>query len=533
MSDCDPAAAAQSYAEGLAAARVGDRKTALREFLMALALDPSVAAHRRAAMGALRTASGYSTLPDIVIEGLKICAADAELDLQPLAMVSKQIIEADARLPDALAAATDHVATLETKLKDGAWDWLLDNPLLVPMLSRAVNISLPLERLLTALRRHALLWLTQNESPCAAHASHPDVFTAMALQGDTCGFPWPVTPLEQRALARLSQTTGEAGVVMRACYESVGGIDPAYRLPAALDERRKVLRDLAARAAAIPILAMSDDAVSARVRQQYETFPYPPWDAPALDADNSNTQSLRILSAGCGTGQGAVSMARAYAKAAITAIDLSGASLAYAERQAEKFAPGRITFGVGDILSVENLGQSFDLIECIGVLHHMANPAAGLAALTRVLAPGGKLKLALYSERGRAGVVAARALVKSLGLRDTPEDMRTFRQELLSLPEAHAARSVVDSIDFFSLPALHDLVFNVQEHRFTPLGLDELLRTAELSFGGFIATPGLDLAAYRRDNPHDPDAHDLAAWDAFEQRHPDSFANMFLFWARK
>ncbi|MDX2222700.1 MAG: class I SAM-dependent methyltransferase, partial [Rhodospirillaceae bacterium] len=237
--------------------------------------------------------------------------------------------------------------------------------------------------------------------------------------------------------------------------------------------------------------------------------------------------------AGCGTGQGAVGLALQFPQAEVFAVDLSRASLAYAQHMADRLAPGRIAFAVGDLLSIDRLGREFDLIECVGVLHHMAEPAAGLAALASVLRPGGTMKLGLYSERGRAAVIAARAFAARHGFGDAPDGMRRFRAAVAALPSADPARGVVESIDFFSLDALHDLVFNVQELRFTPRGLKDLLSGAGLEFLGFVPSPGLDLAAYLGENPGDPAGRDLDRWDDFERRRPDSFAHMFVFWCRK
>ena len=50
------------------------------------------------------------------------------------------------------------------------------------------------------------------------------------------------------------------------------------------------------------------------------------------------------------------------------------------------------------------LGRSFDLIVCTGVLHHLADPDAGLRALRSVLKPEGAMYLMVYAPYGRTGV---------------------------------------------------------------------------------------------------------------------------------
>ena len=50
-----------------------------------------------------------------------------------------------------------------------------------------------------------------------------------------------------------------------------------------------------------------------------------------------------------------------------------------------------------DILDLDQLQDAYDVIECSGVLHHMQDPAKGLASLNRKLKPGGYIKIGLYS----------------------------------------------------------------------------------------------------------------------------------------
>ena len=66
---------------------------------------------------------------------------------------------------------------------------------------------------------------------------------------------------------------------------------------------------------------------------------------------------------------------------------LSRASLAYGKRMAARHGIENITFLNGDILDLPKLGRIFDHAECVGVLHHMADPRAGLLAISAALLP--------------------------------------------------------------------------------------------------------------------------------------------------
>ena len=88
-------------------------------------------------------------------------------------------------------------------------------------------------------------------------------------------------------------------------------------------------------------------------------------------------------------------------------------------------------------------------------------------------------------------------------------------------------------VDFYSVSGCRDLLFHVQEHRFTVPQIADAIRQLGLDFVGFDS---LDLGAaakYRARYRDDPDMRSLANWDAFERDHPDTFPNMYQFWLRK
>jgi 2-polyprenyl-3-methyl-5-hydroxy-6-metoxy-1,4-benzoquinol methylase len=58
----------------------------------------------------------------------------------------------------------------------------------------------------------------------------------------------------------------------------------------------------------------------------------------------------------------------------VTAVDLSRASLAYAQRKTNELGIISIKYLQADILNLGELGQEFDIIESAGVLHHMTIP---------------------------------------------------------------------------------------------------------------------------------------------------------------
>jgi SAM-dependent methyltransferase len=316
------------------------------------------------------------------------------------------------------------------------------------------------------------------------------------------------------------------------------------QVSAPLDER--------ARGRALPSLAALTDTTSKAVAAQYEVHPYPRWErisarqplplARVLAKLLPHTAGrlaplptpLNVLVAGCGTGRHALTSAGRFAGARVTALDLSRASLGFAARKsAQSHLDKNITWMHGDLLQLRQLGRRFHLIECAGVLHHMADPMAGWSALCEVLAPGGVMSIALYSELGRQPVVAAREWIADQGLEPTLRGLRAARAGLRALPQDHPARPIVDSPDFSTASELRDLIFHVQEHRFTVPKIAASLDTLNLEFLGFELPSDKVRSAYVRAFPDDPRALDLSNWARFEAAHPSIFQQMYTFWARR
>ncbi len=98
------------------------------------------------------------------------------------------------------------------------------------------------------------------------------------------------------------------------------------------------------------------------------------------------TQPFRALVAGGGTGDGAIMLAQhlndAGCPAEIVYLDLS--PRAPSPRRGEGARTSNITLHDGLAARPAQLGLGqFDYIDCCGVLHHLARPEAGLAALAR------------------------------------------------------------------------------------------------------------------------------------------------------
>jgi SAM-dependent methyltransferase len=306
---------------------------------------------------------------------------------------------------------------------------------------------------------------------------------------------------------------------------------------------REPLEEAADRAA-IAALTPVRNNVSVQVMHQYEENPYPRWTINPLNAfaaDQARGRTipsaerqaeLDILIAGCGTGRDPVQIAQVYPNARLLAVDVSLASLAYARRKTRELGLRNLEYAQADILELGAIGRTFDRIESIGVLHHLAEPTAGWRVLVSLLRPGGRMCIGLYSDLARRIVVEARAHIAARGYRATAEDIRRCRQDLIR--EAKHWSMLIGGNDFYSMSGCRDLLFNVMEHRFTIPEIAAFLNDNDLSFLAF--EPFNDLTViekFHRQFPGVADEANLDLWHRFEADHPETFLGMYIFTVSK
>lgn len=255
------------------------------------------------------------------------------------------------------------------------------------------------------------------------------------------------------------------------------------------------------------VQAQLDEATYLKqVREQYENLPYPPRDPAkeleglifakgcALDRINfyghgglrDFSKPYHILVAGCGTGDAVVTLAAQLygSPARITALDMSTASLAVARGRVEARGLDNVRFVHDSLLNVSaHADAPYDHINCIGVLHHLESPEAGLAALEKVLAPSGVMHLMLYARYGRESVYQMQALMRMIN-GDEPNIQRKVeacRKVLEQLPPGHGfrqfAESVVD-IKLFGDSGLYDLLLHSQDVAYTVPQVYDFLATS-------------------------------------------------------
>ena len=244
----------------------------------------------------------------------------------------------------------------------------------------------------------------------------------------------------------------------------------------------------------------------------------------------SNSDSPEILIAGCGTGQHAITTASKYKKSKILALDLSFNSLSYAMRKANELKINNIDFIQGDILDLKSIDRKFDIIESVGVLHHMNNPFKGWEILTSCLNNDSLMLIGLYSEKARRHIIQIKNKINKLKLQSNYKNIIKFRKDLIenNIDQWNLIKS---SPDFYTVSGVRDLLFHTQEHRFTISKIKEYLDKLGLVFLGF--EDKLVKENFKSIYNNKDDLYNLDKWEEYEKSNPRVFAGMYQFWCMK
>ncbi len=261
-------------------------------------------------------------------------------------------------------------------------------------------------------------------------------------------------------------------------------------------------------------LMTTSDQIAQAVKQLYNTYPFPPdplSDAPPPGYNwrwcwpvahnfclgfKPGSTSIRILDAGCGTGSSTEYLSFLNPQAQVVGIDLSEQALAVAQEryqrsQLNKQGISTPQFHAMSLYDLDQLDGTFDLINCVGVLHHLSDPKRGLQTLRTKLAPGGLLHIFVYAELGRREI---RLMQEAIGILqgsqrgNYPDGVQVGRQIFAALPDSNplvqyenrrwAAENQRDA-------SFADMYVHPQEINFNIHTLFELIEDSGLTFLGF------------------------------------------------
>ncbi len=468
-------------------------------------------------------------------------------------------------------------------MRDGRLQDTLADPALAMIMRSTVYASAEMEVLFTAVRRY-YLHLAVDSDTITVKPSDRALCYALADQCFLNEYAfWTGANEELRCdllVESISADFAENAVkdpfsiVVVSCYRPLSSLpwaEKLTRLRPATDQnefsaliQRHILEPTKEReiARSLPVIGEITDETSQMVKDQYEENPYPRWAMPMVHEPKPFSAAVRsrypnadlnlltqitkpdILVAGCGTGQQIFQTIGGYDSWDLTAIDISSASLAYAQRKIETFNLPSVNVALCDILNVSKLGKTYDIIECFGVLHHMESPIDGWRALVEVLRPGGIMSIGLYSSTARREIINAQAYARRKNYAPNPSGIRRFRQDVLAdarkssvAPASNPVTAfgpVIKSYhDFYSLSMCRDLIFHVQEKNFSLEEIKDALCELNLRFLGFKFSNLSILNSYFRRFPDDPSGTNLSNWVAYENENPTTFANMYVFDVQK
>lgn len=254
---------------------------------------------------------------------------------------------------------------------------------------------------------------------------------------------------------------------------------------------------------------MDTDNITAAVKSLYDTYPFPPeplldepppgynWRWNWLSAYNfctgrkSDRKDIRILDAGCGTGVGTEYLVHLNPLAKVTGIDISSGTLQVAQERCRRSKADRVEFKQLSLYDVGQLPGEFDLINCVGVLHHLEDPLRAIQNLALKLAPGGLLHVFVYGELGRWEIrlmQRAIALIQGNQKGDYKDGVNVGRKIFASLPANN--RLLKREKERWALEnhrdeSFADMYVHPQEIDYNIHSLQELIDASGLEFMGF------------------------------------------------
>ncbi|MCU7904270.1 MAG: class I SAM-dependent methyltransferase [Candidatus Thiodiazotropha sp. (ex Epidulcina cf. delphinae)] len=241
------------------------------------------------------------------------------------------------------------------------------------------------------------------------------------------------------------------------------------------------------------------DKITAGVRAFYEAYPYPPGSQADCDGYHARlllsylqhpqgeSDTLRVLEAGCGRGVNLLSVASEQKDIEFTGIDINRVAIDEAAGAAAEKGLGNLRFALADLLNRQTLtmpGGGYHVILSYGVIHHLSDPLQGLRQLREILAPHGVIALMVDGCYGRQPLdryLQALAIVESR--HRSPETRLPLARALARVAEKALFKRTcwqgtadVEAVEFA------DRCLHVHERSYDINGLWQLLESAGLRF---------------------------------------------------
>ena len=178
-----------------------------------------------------------------------------------------------------------------------------------------------------------------------------------------------------------------------------------------------------------------------------------------------DVKDLKVLDAGCGTGEKSVYLASLGAE--VVGVDINPGQLEHAKKLAEKYNLN-VEFRKEDLLDLK-LNRKFDLIMSTGVLHHTPNAKRGFDNLAPLLSKRGRIIIGLYNWYARMKYRIIRYFLHKRY--SSPEEIMDF---VLKSPLNTASYPTLYdryAVPFESYHTLEELASWFKEHKIKPLSV--------------------------------------------------------------
>lgn len=243
-----------------------------------------------------------------------------------------------------------------------------------------------------------------------------------------------------------------------------------------------------------------------QIKHQYERFPYPSPPEPGKTySELSNLAQVyqldtgfqwsgqRILDVGTGTGVRLLELVKQFPENDFVAVDPSAASVAVARSEFSRAEIDRVTIHQGELSELPaEYRESFDVVFCMGVLHHLADPSVLLSQIAGFLAEDGIVFLYVYGEYGSTERMRRKRILANLfGPGRMNEKIEAAKQlEMTAFPYGWELRN---SIDMDAM--IVDAYLNAYEDLYTLEKIDRIIPADQypnwIPFGFTLESSGL------------------------------------------
>ncbi len=250
-----------------------------------------------------------------------------------------------------------------------------------------------------------------------------------------------------------------------------------------------------------------------KVRKQYEEFPYPPREPEDerkrliftvpdnllrlnhfCYAGSQDFRNFRCLVLGGGTGDATIFLAEQLkpVNGEVIHVDLSEKSIEICKARALERNLNNIKFFNDSIFNVPKLNLGlFDYVNCVGVLHHLEDPAGGVKVIKQMLKPDGCAGIMVYANSGRTGVYVIQELMRLLrqSAHNEENKVELTKAVVNDLPESNLFSLLKEDNEDFEIygdSGYYDMFLHSQDRAYR---IDEILNLMEKNGLNFVDFP--------------------------------------------